>query len=72
MKAEDAIAQADAIPVGVAARLMHVHPNTVRNQLKSGHLVGWQIGREWIIPVLYDEQDRPVFFHRYPDGDGGE
>ena len=32
-----------------AAELLRVHPNTIRNWLKSGDLPGRQIGRLWRI-----------------------
>ena len=68
MSAEDAITAAEEITVPTAAELMGITQNAIRWQLRNGKLVGRRIGREWVIPVLYDEQGAAVFFHRYPRG----
>lgn len=56
--------RADTITVPRVAELMNVNPNTVRTQLNSGKLVGHRVGREWVIPVIWDENDEPVFLYR--------
>lgn len=37
----------DILTLQEAAKLLKVHDNTVRNLLRRGDLVGFQIGRNW-------------------------
>ena len=69
MTAEEVIAGAEEITVSDASQLMGLHPNSVRNQLRSGHLEGRRVGREWVVYVLYDKDGQPLFLARYPKKD---
>jgi hypothetical protein len=68
MKAEDVIAAADEITVPRASELMGLTADAIRWQLRQGRLVGRRIGREWVIPVLYDENGDAVFLSKHPKG----
>jgi hypothetical protein len=68
MRVEDVIAAADEITVPRASELMGLTADAIRWQLRHGRLVGRRIGREWVIPVLYDENGEAVFLTKHPKG----
>jgi hypothetical protein len=72
MQLEEVFNKAEVVTTAQAAELMGRHPNSVRGMLNRGRLVGRHVGREWVIPVFFDEDGNPVFLSRYPKGDGGD
>ena len=64
MDLTDVMAGAEMIHVNEAAPLLGRTPNTVYRQLRSKQLVGRQWGRDWMIPILRDEEGRAVFLFR--------
>jgi hypothetical protein len=68
MRVEDILKEVDEITVGEITRLTGRSGNAIRARLRDGTLIGRHIGREWVVPVIYDEDGNPVFLSRYPTG----
>jgi hypothetical protein len=66
LRVEAVLREADEITVGEITRLTRRSGNAIRARLRDGTLIGRHIGREWVVPVLYDENDEPIFLTKYP------
>lgn len=68
MKADEIFNQAELVTTHHAARIAGKHVNSIRRSVSEGKVLSRKLGRDYWVPVVYDDDGAAYFLYRVAEG----